>query len=49
MADKQKTLKEVVKLAGIGLHTGEKVNMETMEQKQLTGSQAGSGGWMNDE
>ncbi len=28
MADKQKTLKEVVKLAGIGLHTGEKVNME---------------------
>lgn len=28
MADKQKTLKEVVKLTGIGLHTGEKVNME---------------------
>jgi UDP-3-O-[3-hydroxymyristoyl] N-acetylglucosamine deacetylase/3-hydroxyacyl-[acyl-carrier-protein] dehydratase len=28
MADKQKTLKDVVKLTGIGLHTGEKVNME---------------------
>ena len=28
MADKQKTLKDVVKLAGIGLHTGEKVNIE---------------------
>lgn len=28
MADKQKTLNEVVKLTGIGLHTGEKVNME---------------------
>jgi UDP-3-O-[3-hydroxymyristoyl] N-acetylglucosamine deacetylase/3-hydroxyacyl-[acyl-carrier-protein] dehydratase len=28
MADKQKTLKELVKLTGIGLHTGEKVNME---------------------
>ncbi len=28
MADKQKTLKDVVKLTGVGLHTGEKVNME---------------------
>lgn len=28
MADKQRTLKEVIKLAGIGLHTGEKVNIE---------------------
>lgn len=28
MADKQKTLKDVVKLTGIGLHTGEKVNLE---------------------
>ena len=28
MADKQKTLKEAVKLTGIGLHTGEKVNLE---------------------
>lgn len=28
MADKQRTLKEAIKLAGIGLHTGEKVNIE---------------------
>lgn len=28
MADKQHTLKEAVKLTGIGLHTGEKVNLE---------------------
>lgn len=28
MADKQRTLKEAIKLAGIGLHTGEKVNLE---------------------
>lgn len=28
MADKQRTLKEAVKLTGIGLHTGEKVNLE---------------------
>jgi UDP-3-O-[3-hydroxymyristoyl] N-acetylglucosamine deacetylase/3-hydroxyacyl-[acyl-carrier-protein] dehydratase len=28
MADKQKTLKDVVKLTGVGLHTGEKVNVE---------------------
>lgn len=28
MADKQRTLKEAVKLSGIGLHTGEKVNLE---------------------
>lgn len=28
MSDKQKTLKELVKLSGIGLHTGEKVNIE---------------------
>lgn len=28
MADKQRTLKETVKLAGVGLHTGEKVNLE---------------------
>ena len=28
MSDKQKTLKEPVKLSGIGLHTGEKVNIE---------------------
>lgn len=28
MADKQKTLKDAVKLTGIGLHTGEKVNIE---------------------
>jgi len=28
MADKQRTLKETVKLTGVGLHTGEKVNME---------------------
>lgn len=28
MAEKQRTLKEAVKLVGIGLHTGEKVNLE---------------------
>jgi UDP-3-O-[3-hydroxymyristoyl] N-acetylglucosamine deacetylase/3-hydroxyacyl-[acyl-carrier-protein] dehydratase len=28
MVDKQRTLKDTVKLTGIGLHTGEKVNME---------------------
>lgn len=28
MAEKQRTLKEVVKVSGIGLHTGEKVNLE---------------------
>lgn len=28
MAEKQRTLKESVKLAGVGLHTGEKVNIE---------------------
>jgi len=28
MADKQRTLKEAVKLTGVGLHTGEKVNLE---------------------
>lgn len=28
MAEKQRTLKEVVKVTGIGLHTGEKVNLE---------------------
>ncbi len=27
MADKQKTLKESIKLSGVGLHTGEKVNL----------------------
>ena len=28
MAEKQRTLKEAVLLSGIGLHTGEKVNIE---------------------
>jgi UDP-3-O-[3-hydroxymyristoyl] N-acetylglucosamine deacetylase/3-hydroxyacyl-[acyl-carrier-protein] dehydratase len=28
MADKQRTLKETVRLTGVGLHTGEKVNLE---------------------
>lgn len=28
MADKQRTLKDTVKMTGIGLHTGEKVNLE---------------------
>ena len=28
MAEKQRTLKEAVKLTGVGLHTGEKVNIE---------------------
>lgn len=28
MAEKQRTLKEAIKLSGIGLHTGEKVNLE---------------------
>lgn len=28
MSEKQRTLKEVIKLTGIGLHTGEKVNLE---------------------
>lgn len=30
MADKQRTLKESIKLSGIGLHTGEKVNLEIL-------------------
>ena len=28
MAEKQRTLKSAVKLQGVGLHTGEKVNVE---------------------
>ena len=28
MAEKQRTLKESIKISGIGLHTGEKVNLE---------------------
>ncbi len=30
MAEKQRTLKEAIKLSGVGLHTGEKVNLEIL-------------------
>lgn len=37
MAEKQRTLKEVVKLSGIGLHTGEKVQVEIHPAKDNHG------------
>ena len=37
MAEKQRTLKEAVKLSGVGLHTGEKVNLEILPAKENHG------------
>jgi UDP-3-O-[3-hydroxymyristoyl] N-acetylglucosamine deacetylase/3-hydroxyacyl-[acyl-carrier-protein] dehydratase len=37
MAEKQRTLKEPVKLSGVGLHTGEKVTLEILPAKEKHG------------
>ncbi len=37
MAEKQRTLKEAVRLSGVGLHTGEKVNIEILPAKENHG------------
>lgn len=37
MAEKQRTLKEAVKLSGVGLHTGEKVTIEILPAKENHG------------
>ena len=37
MAEMQRTLKEPVLLSGVGLHTGEKVNLEIVPAKENHG------------